>query len=96
MKKLLFAFAMLVAIAVSAQKKDTTITLYIDSVDVLNIGDWEKSDGWLNIEGIKQSLTINGVEVYRIEKKGDFYFRPRFFCDCTRCKQFKGMKKLKF
>ncbi len=34
------------------------------------------------------------VIIYRMEN-GNIYYTPSFFCDCDKCKNFKGLKKLK-
>ncbi len=34
------------------------------------------------------------TEVIKISSNGEFLYTPKYFCDCKKCKKFKGMRKL--
>jgi len=34
------------------------------------------------------------TEVIKISQSGEFLYTPKYFCECKKCKKFKGMKKL--
>lgn len=34
-------------------------------------------------------------EVFRMNRKGEILYTPKYFCKCRKCRKFEGMKKLK-
>jgi hypothetical protein len=88
MKKVLLFITLFISLASFGQEIRNFAKLATDSnyISIGKMQDVNTSIKFYNTE-------IKG-EVLNIRPNGDIYYTPSAFCDCDKCKEFKGMKFL--
>jgi hypothetical protein len=55
---------------------------------------YRMNDSFALITDWTTEIVIKSTPIIRVKSNGDLYFLPSIFCDCYKCKSFKGLKFL--